>query len=399
MPQDSIIVKETLDAKVTEETSGERHLNQYHIQRVLGSGSFGIVHLSLDADSNTLVAIKEFSKSKLRKQQALKNGLFIGACRGRGRGRGRGAGPANLAASGNSHAIVAKPVENPIDLVRGEIAILKKLRHRNIVKLYEVLDDPDQDSLFMVFELCEKGSLMDIGLDHPAPPLDIDLSRRYMQEMVLGIEYLHEHDIAHRDIKPDNMMISKDGTLKIVDFGVSEIFTKDTGTVVKSAGSPAFYSPEMCTARHGDLSVKPVDIWALGVTLYCMIFGVLPFSGTSLLDLYENIRVKEPIYPNVTDPSLLDILKRQLDKNPLTRITMDELRVHPWLSNHGKQPLITKEKNCAELVLAVTQTEVDAAVKPIHSLLTVLKAVTKLKGFGKSGAAIPHPPTGENHSK
>ncbi|OAJ42181.1 hypothetical protein BDEG_25671 [Batrachochytrium dendrobatidis JEL423] len=146
---DSIIVKETLDAKVTEETSGERHLNQYHIQRVLGSGSFGIVHLSLDADSNTLVAIKEFSKSKLRKQQALKNGLFIGACRGRGRGRGRGAGPANLAASGNNHAIVAKPVENPIDLVRGEIAILKKLRHRNIVKLYEVLDDPDQYDTYL----------------------------------------------------------------------------------------------------------------------------------------------------------------------------------------------------------------------------------------------------------
>ncbi|KAH6572956.1 hypothetical protein BASA50_009122 [Batrachochytrium salamandrivorans] len=382
-------VKETLDAVVTEEDSGDRQLNQYHIKRVLGSGSFGTVHLSLDTDKNIQVAIKEFSKSRLRKQHALKNGLFIGACRGRGRGRSRGA---SLTSSGGGHAAVTKAVQNPIDLVRGEIAILKKLCHRNIVKLFEVLDDPNQDSLFMVFELCEKGALMDIGIGQTALPLDINLARRYMQEIILGTEYLHEHDIAHRDIKPDNLLISGDGTLKIVDFGVSEIFTKETGTVAKSAGSPAFYSPEMCSLQHGDLSVKPVDIWAIGVTLYCMIYGKLPFSGNTVLDLYENIRSAEPTYPDDIDASLKNLFLKLLDKNPLSRITMDQLRVHAWVTDNDRQPLLPKNVNCSQLVLEVTQTEVEAAVKPIHSLFTVLKAVSKLKGLGRSASAstLPH---------
>ncbi|KAL2917329.1 hypothetical protein HK105_202993 [Polyrhizophydium stewartii] len=378
------MLKETLDAKVTEAEGGERRLNHYVIKRVLGSGSFGIVHLALDTDSNTLVAIKEFSKTKLRKQQAMKNGGIYGAFRGRGRGRGRGAAPGAAAANGGHAALAAAKSDNPIDLVRGEIAILKKLNHNNVVKLFEVLDDPNQDSLFMVFELCEKGALMDISLERSAQPLPTDLSRQYFQEILLGIEYLHEHDIAHRDIKPDNMLISKDGTLKIVDFGVSEIFTREIGTVNKSAGSPAFYAPEMCVARHGDLSAKLLDIWAIGVTLYCMSFGRLPFNGRSMLDLYESIRSQEPQYPPGIDPRLKDLLEKLLAKNPDDRITMDQLRVHPWVTDNGRLPMVSKEQNCESLVTEITQSDVDAAVVQVRSLFTVLKAVSKLKNLGRA---------------
>ncbi|KAI8918052.1 kinase-like domain-containing protein [Entophlyctis helioformis] len=368
-------IKETLNAKVTEEESGQRRLNQYVIERVLGTGSFGIVHLGLDTELDRHVAIKEFSKTKLRKQQALKNGGLYGAFRGRGRGRGRGGGDV-----GGHAALEAAKAADPLDLVRGEIAILKKLSHKNVVKLFEVLDDPDQDSLFMVFEVCERGALTDVSLDRTAPPLDVELSRKYLRETLLGIEYLHEHDIVHRDIKPDNLLISKDGVLKIVDFGVSEIFTKESGTVNKSAGSPAFYSPEMCTARHGNIQAKGVDIWAIGVTLYCMLYGRIPFSGRTILDLYENIRTAEPTYPADIDPLLLDLFQKLLDKNPDTRIEMEQLRQHPWVTDNGKQPLISKEVNCEALVLEVTQSDLDAAVKPVQSLFTVLKAVSKLKG-------------------
>eukprot|EP00842_Homolaphlyctis_polyrhiza_P000170 jgi/Hompol1/1153/HPOL_001329-RA len=182
-------VRETRDAKLTESDGGERRLNQFVIQRVLGSGSFGVVHLGIDTDNQCKVAIKEFSKTKLRKQQAMKSGAFFGAFRGRGRGRGRGAAAAPPADGGHAALDAATLANNPIDLVRSEIAILKKLKHRNVVKLFEVLDDPNQDSLFMVFELCERGSLMDVNLDSATQPLDIDTARRYLREMLLGIEY------------------------------------------------------------------------------------------------------------------------------------------------------------------------------------------------------------------
>ncbi|KAJ3255396.1 hypothetical protein HK103_006315 [Boothiomyces macroporosus] len=261
MGEDSQNIKETLDATVSEE-NGRRVLNQYTITKQLGSGSFGTVHLAYDADNDRKVAIKECSKSKLRKQKNQALGVFPGRGRGRGGGVGRRvtvSRPAQVA-----------PPQNPIDLVRGEIAILKKLNHPNIVKLYEVLDDPKQDSLFMVFELCEKGAVMDVSMDKSVKPLDIKVARNYFQQLILGIEYLHEHGIAHRDIKPDNMLISKDGVVKIID---------------------------------------------------------------------------------------------------------------SWVTDDGKSPLITMEENCSVTLLEITQNDIDAAVKPLANLFTVLKAVSKLKNF------------------
>jgi serine/threonine protein kinase len=101
---------------------------------------------------------------------------------------------------------------------------------------------------------------------------------------------VHANDIAHRDIKPDNLLISQDNVLKIVDFGVSEIFVKGNDRLKKSAGSPAFMAPELCVARHGEVSGKATDIWSMGITLYCMIFGKTPFVSSSLLELYDMIK-------------------------------------------------------------------------------------------------------------
>jgi serine/threonine protein kinase len=225
-------IKETLDAKLVEE-NGTRLLNQYLISQQLGQGSFGSVYLAYDNDYKRYVAIKECSKSKLRKQKLMSSG---------GRGRGRGRGTMKRVTISRPHVVAT----NPLDLVRTEIAILKKLDHPNVVKLYEVLDDPTHDSLFMVFELCEKGCILDLNMRGQVTPLSIESTRHYFQQLVLGIEYLHEHEIAHRDIKPDNMMISANGELKIVDFGVSEMFSKGNAAFDKTAGSPAFYPPECC---------------------------------------------------------------------------------------------------------------------------------------------------------
>ncbi|KAI8899160.1 kinase-like domain-containing protein [Globomyces pollinis-pini] len=369
-------IKETLDATCSIE-NGTRILNQYVLKKQLGSGSFGTVYLAEDTDLKIKVAIKECSKSKLRKQRNQESGGGIG---GRGRGRGRGVkASVSRRVTVNIRNNNLPPASNAIDLVRGEIAILKKLNHKNIVRLYEVLDDPKQDSIFMAYELCEKGVAINLVENATVDPLPLDVARKYFQQLILGIEYLHECGIAHRDIKPDNMLISSDGTVKIVDFGVSEMFSKGNDKFKKTAGSPAFYAPEYCNLSHGDLSAMAADIWAMGVTLYSMVFGKIPFTGKSIIQLFDNIRDTEPVYPSDIEPRLKVVLTKLLEKDPEKRITMEELRIDPWVTDSGKTPLIPFEENCVVKVIEITQSDIEAAVKPIRSIFVVLKAVSKWK--------------------
>ncbi|KAJ3339727.1 hypothetical protein HDU93_007843 [Gonapodya sp. JEL0774] len=272
-----------------------------------------IITLGLDTTTGERYAIKEFSKTRLRKKDMFSRQAF--GFRGRGRGRGRGSGP-------------PQPPPSAIEYIRGEVAILKKLNHPNIIKLYEVMDDPRQDSLYMVMELCEKGVVMDVGLDKTCDPYSEADARDLFRQTVLGIEYLHEHEICHRDIKPDNLLLNANNVLKIVDFGVSEMFVgSGNDRSKKSAGSPAFFAPEMCVAQHGEMSMKACDVWALGVTLHCLAFGKLPFIASSILELYEVVRTVIPQFPATASPELQDLLSRMLEKDPTRRITVPEIKV------------------------------------------------------------------------
>ena len=104
---------------------------------------------------------------------------------------------------------------------------------------------------------------------------------------------MHAQGIVHRDIKPDNLLLNADQVLKIVDFGVSEIFTKDDDRLKSSNGSPAFTSPELLQVGMNNVSGRAADIWAMGVTLYALVYGILPFHNPNVLELYENIRSME----------------------------------------------------------------------------------------------------------
>jgi [calcium/calmodulin-dependent protein kinase] kinase len=105
---------------------------------------------------------------------------------------------------------------------------------------------------------------------------------------------VHSQGVVHRDIKPDNLLLSGDDVLKIVDFGVSEMFEKKSPMLTaKSAGSPAFLPPELCYTGHGGVSGTAADIWSMGVTLYCLMFGQLPFNHFGVVQLYESIKSDE----------------------------------------------------------------------------------------------------------
>ena len=327
-------MKETLHAHSeytnSQDDGGAVHrINQYIIKQEIGRGSFGAVHLAVD-QHGTEYAVKEFSKSRLRKR-AQSNILR------RPHGIRR---PGHLAAGlsfnsplhrhSSSDVIDQEEGGNPLFLIKEEIAVMKKLNHTNLVSLIEVLDDPDEDSLYMVLEMCKKGVVMKVGMDERADPYDDESCRCWFRDLILGIEYLHAQGVVHRDIKPDNLLLTEDDILKIVDFGVSEIFEKHSEMMTaKSAGSPAFLPPELCVAKHGGISGKAADIWSMGVTLYCLRFGKIPFEQPGVLQLYESIK-NDPIdlsSDDTIDEDFKDLLHKLLEKDPSKRIKMPELRV------------------------------------------------------------------------
>ncbi|KAL1922240.1 uncharacterized protein VTP21DRAFT_9779 [Calcarisporiella thermophila] len=365
------IVKETLQAKTTETEEGLKQINQYLLKKEIGRGAFGTVHLGVDTNTQKEYAIKEFSKSRLRKKD--KSSFFRRPARG-GRGGLRGRGGRAI-----GREEISNQCNDPFALVRGEVAILKKLHHENVVELLEVLDDPSDDSLYMVFEMCHKGAIMDVQPETTTEPFKPEVARDYFRQMVLGFEYLHENNIVHRDIKPDNLLLDNNGVLKIVDFGVSEMFVQNNDRLTKSAGSPAFMAPELCVANHGEISGKAADIWSMGITLYCMVLGRLPFTSTNIIELYESIRTAPIDIPSLLDPQLQDLLRRILERDPNQRISLQEIRNHPWVTENGTNPLTSTEENCSLMVTEVTEEELRCAIKSIAHIVTVLKAVSKLR--------------------
>eukprot|EP01135_Chromosphaera_perkinsii_P004623 Nk52_evm16s292 gene=Nk52_evmTU16s292 len=279
-----------------------------------------------------------------------------------------------------------KPASSPLDGVKREIAILKKLEHENIVNLIEVMDSATEDNLYLVLELMDGGTVQDIEAEN-CPPLSADLMYRYFREMTLGVEYLHFQHIIHRDLKPDNLLLNKAGDLKIADFGVSHIFEGDDDSLQKTAGSPAFLAPEVLSTTGEEYSGKGVDIWAMGVTLYCFVYGKPPFLTPNIIDLHEMILNDSVPFPEDTpiDGDLKNLLGRILEKDPKKRITMEEIKVHPWVTKNGIDPLPSTEENC-ELV-EVSEREVTFAVRPIPSLATVVlvKSMIHRASFSRRG--------------
>ncbi|KAF2987562.1 hypothetical protein EK904_013235 [Melospiza melodia maxima] len=282
-------------------------LNQYKLKDEIGKGSYGVVKLAYNEDDNTYYAMKVLSKKKLMRQAGFPR---------RPPPRGAKAAPEGC----------LQP-RGPIEQVYQEIAILKKLDHPNVVKLVEVLDDPSEDHLYMVFELVKQGPVMEIPT---LKPLSEDQARFYFQDLIKGIEYLHYQKIIHRDIKPSNLLVGEDGHVKIADFGVSNEFKGADALLTNTVGTPAFMAPETLSETRKIFSGKALDVWAMGITLYCFVFGQL----------------------------------------------------HPWVTKNGAELLPTEDENCT--LVEVTEEEVENSVKHIPSLATVIlvKTMIRKRSFG-----------------
>ncbi|KAF5539241.1 CAMKK CAMKK-META kinase [Fusarium napiforme] len=373
----SPVPQETLDAQTQfgdEDADGGSHhrVNQYTILEEIGRGSYGAVHLAKDQFGNEY-AVKEFSKARLRKR--LQSTILR-----QGPPGPRRMGPGGRAPFNSVPRV--KDSNDALHLIREEIAIMKKLNHPNLVQLYEVLDDPEEDSIYMVLEMCRKGVVMKVGLDEHANPYPEENCRFWFRDLILAIEYLHAQGVIHRDIKPDNLLLSNDDVLKVVDFGVSEMFEKpENMRTAKSAGSPAFLPPELC-GKHGDVSGTAADIWSMGVSLYCLKYGRIPFNRDGVLDMYDAIRTDEPSIPEDENPDFVDLMQKLLNKDPEQRITMDKLREHPWVTKQGTDTLLSAEENCANMVEPPNELEVNRAfTRKMNHLLCVMKAIHRFKSI------------------
>ncbi|XP_042818819.1 calcium/calmodulin-dependent protein kinase kinase 2 isoform X4 [Panthera tigris] len=355
-------------------------LNQYTLKDEIGKGSYGVVKLAYNENDNTYYAMKVLSKKKLIRQAGFPR-----------RPPPRGTRPAPGGC--------IQP-RGPIEQVYQEIAILKKLDHPNVVKLVEVLDDPNEDHLYMVFELVNQGPVMEVPT---LKPLSEDQARFYFQDLIKGIEYqlltwcscllsrlvsalspVHYQKIIHRDIKPSNLLVGEDGHIKIADFGVSNEFKGSDALLSNTVGTPAFMAPESLSETRKIFSGKALDVWAMGVTLYCFVFGQCPFMDERIMCLHSKIKSQALEFPDQPDiaEDLKDLITRMLDKNPESRIVVPEIKLHPWVTRHGAEPLPSEDENCT--LVEVTEEEVENSVKHIPSLATVIlvKTMIRKRSFG-----------------
>jgi hypothetical protein len=251
------------------------------------------------------------------------------------------------------------------------------------------------------------------------PVLNIEQIRSIIRDTVLGLEYLHFQGIVHRDIKPANLLLDDAHRVKISDFGVSHLSKVDEETgqtltendleLSKTAGSPAFFAPELCQTSSDEKRptiTKAIDVWALGITLYCLLFGRTPFPETGVEFQLFNLICNEPIEipppefnEEDVDEEVRDLLKRLLIKDPEARITLEEVKHHPFLLRNIPDPTKWIEETDPRhggAKLEVTAEEVSDAVsltervkRTLYKIQMSLSGLTGLRRRATTGRVNP----------
>ncbi|KAL3753433.1 hypothetical protein ACJRO7_000778 [Eucalyptus globulus] len=270
-------------------------MGRYEIGRLLGRGAFAKVYYARSVSTGQGVAIKAVSKQKVVK------GGFV------------------------AH-------------VKREIAIMRRLRHPNIVRLFEVL--ATRTKIYFVMEFAKGGELF---AKVAKGRFSEDLCRRYFQQLISAVGYCHSRGVFHRDLKPENLLLDENWGLRVSDFGLSAVGdqVRADGLLHTLCGTPAYVAPEIL-AKRGYEGAK-VDVWSCGVILFVLNAGYLPFNDPNLMVMYRKIYKGEFRCPKWTSPDLRRFLLRLLDTNPETRITVDEIVSDPWFRKGYQEIKLAEE--------------------------------------------------------
>ncbi|CAH8432808.1 hypothetical protein MS3_00001863 [Schistosoma haematobium] len=227
-----------------------------------------------------------------------------------------------------------------------EVVCMKLVQHPNVVRLYEVIDTPTK--LYLVLELGDGGDLYDYITSH-GDGLSEKVAKRYFRQIVTAIAYCHKLRVVHRDLKPENVVFfEKLGLVKLTDFGFSNKFIPGTN-LDTACGSLAYSAPEILLGDSYD--APKVDIWSLGVILYMLVSGNLPFQETNDSETLTKIMDCDYSMPSHLSPDCKRLISRLLIRDPQKRAHLDDILQDDWLKLDGNDlpielfsvPLISRE--------------------------------------------------------
>mmetsp|Transcript_8467 Transcript_8467/g.16138 ORF Transcript_8467/g.16138 Transcript_8467/m.16138 type:complete len:366 (+) Transcript_8467:26-1123(+) len=254
----------------------------YVFEHTLGQGSFGKVKLAVNTETGEKVAVKIVNKATIA------------------------------------------DVED-VERVFRETFILTTLKHPNIIKLQEVFDTPD--AIMLAMEYAGGGELNDILEAKPGGLFSEVEAHSMFKQIVAGVEYCHRAKIIHRDLKLENILLDSDGNVKIADFGLSNTI-KFGQKMTSFCGTPAYTSPEQIECK--DYVGSAADVWSMGVILFNLVCGFLPFEARSLPELFWKVPLRLFKFPSYISKEVADLIDKMLQIDPEERITLGGIRNHPW---------------------------------------------------------------------
>ncbi|XP_077461346.1 maternal embryonic leucine zipper kinase isoform X2 [Stigmatopora argus] len=242
-----------------------------------------------------------------------------------------------------------KDLGDDLPRVKLEIEAMKNLSHQHICRLYQVIESSTQ--IFMILEYCPGGELFDyiIAKDR----LSEEETRVFFRQIVSAMAYVHSQGYAHRDLKPENLLIDGDHNLKLIDFGLCAKPKGGLGyELMTCCGSPAYAAPELIQGKA--YIGSEADVWSMGVLLFALLCGYLPFDDDNCMVLYRKITRGTYDNPPWLSPGSVLLLNQMMQVDPKLRLAVRQLLQHPWVMKdyntpvewYSKQPLGHIDQDC-----------------------------------------------------
>uniref|UniRef100_A0A8C7J8N4 non-specific serine/threonine protein kinase n=1 Tax=Oncorhynchus kisutch TaxID=8019 RepID=A0A8C7J8N4_ONCKI len=251
-----------------------------------------------------------------------------------------------------------------------EVRIMKLLNHPNIVKLFEVIET--ERTLYLVMEYASGGEVFDYLVAHGR--MKEKEARAKFRQIVSAVQYCHQKHIVHRDLKAENLLLDADMNIKIADFGFSNEFTMGN-KLDTFCGSPPYAAPELFQGKKYD--GPEVDVWSLGVILYTLVSGSLPFDGQNLKELRERVLRGKYRIPFYMSTDCENLLKRFLVLNPAKRGTFEQIMKDRWINVGSEEdelkPFVEPEQDITD------QKRIDVMVGMGFSPEEIQESLAKMK--------------------